>query len=150
MMAMVYDGINQKERLVALIQWTPEFSVGVERFDEQHKKLFELINELHGAIQQGRGPEALQGVLDSLADYAKTHFTEEEALMEKYHFPHLSAHRSEHKKLAAQVAKLQVWRKTSETLLSPVVMEFLLNWLANHIQKTDMRYKPFLNDIGVH
>jgi hemerythrin len=150
-MAMVYyDGKNQEERHMALIQWTPEFSVGVEKFDEQHKKLFSLINELHGAIQQGRGPETLQGVLSSLADYVKTHFTEEEALMEKYRFPHLSAHRSEHKKLAAQVAKLQVWRKTSDTLLSPVVMEFLLNWLSNHIQKTDMRYKPFLNDLGVH
>jgi hemerythrin len=135
---------------MALIQWTQEYSVGIEQFDDQHKRIFALINKLHDAITQGKGFEALRDVLDDLTDYTKTHFIDEETLMMKYRYPYLSAHRQEHKKLAAQVVKLQGWRKQSDTLLSPVVLEFLMNWLSNHILKTDMRYKSFLNDQGIH
>lgn len=134
---------------MALIQWNQEFSVGIGKFDEQHKSLFAVINDLHDALEQGRGNDMLKETLDKLAVYTKTHFAEEESLLEKYNYPYLSEHRREHEKLAAQVTKLQNWQKTNEILLTPVVMEFLIHWLSDHIYKIDKRYKQFLNDLGV-
>ncbi len=38
-----------------LIEWSDKLSTGTRMFDEQHKKLVAMINELHNAMKYGRG-----------------------------------------------------------------------------------------------
>jgi len=40
---------------MSLIEWSPAYSVKVKKFDDQHKKLIELINQLHDAMKAGQG-----------------------------------------------------------------------------------------------
>lgn len=42
------------EMWLALIAWNEKFSVRVSRFDEEHKQLTNLINQLHGAVKTGQ------------------------------------------------------------------------------------------------
>jgi hemerythrin len=44
---------------MAFINWTDELSVGVELFDNDHKKLVSLANSLHESITVGAQQAAL-------------------------------------------------------------------------------------------
>jgi hypothetical protein len=50
------------------ISWGQSLSVGVSQFDDQHKKLIDLINRLHEAMKTGNSKDALGDFLQSLAD----------------------------------------------------------------------------------
>jgi hemerythrin len=133
-----------------LMEWNDRMSVGVEIFDNEHKKLVGLLNTLFDAIQVGKGKEALAKILDELIDYTKNHFAHEEQLMTKHGYQDLSAHMKEHDDLAKQVLEVQrKYHAGSTSTLSMEVMNFLKNWLIKHIQGTDKKYGPFLKGKGI-
>ena len=134
---------------MALVTWSDEYSVKVRQFDEQHRKLFDMVNELHDAMREGKGSQVLNGVLDSLAAYTQAHFSAEERLMRLYDFPGFSSHKKAHDQLISQVLGFQEKAKTDPGTVTLGVMGFLKNWLVQHIQGEDMKYGPFLNGKGI-
>jgi len=133
-----------------LMEWNDRLSVGISQFDNEHKKLVSMINELFDAVQSGRGKESLGHILDGLIDYTKTHFANEEHYMEKFSYPDLKAHRTEHETLTKQVVDIQrKYHQGATAMLSMEVMTFLKNWLIKHIQGTDKKYGPFLATKGL-
>jgi len=131
-------------------QWKDSYSVKVMALDTQHKKLFDLINELHGAMSQGHGKDVAGDVLRRLIDYTVSHFSAEEKLMEKHNFPGLVAHRAEHKALTDKVLAFKKEFDAGQTNVTPQLMMFLQQWLKNHIQSVDQQYGDFMNAHGVH
>jgi len=133
----------------AHLAWTDAFSVNVKEMDVQHKKLFDLINELHEAMRGGKGKEAVGEVLMRLVQYAKTHLSDEEKLMQKHGYPGFSgqkiAHDNLRKRVADSVAKYETGKVTTVE-----IMNFLKDWLIRHIQGSDKKYGPFLNSKGVY
>ena len=119
------------------------------RSNEQHKKLVGFINELHDSFKSGRGNEVIGKILDGLVNYTKVHFSTEEKLMEKYLYPGYVRHKNEHDDLVKQVNDLQGKIKSGGMVVSLEVMQFLKNWLNNHILKSDKLYGPFLNKKGI-
>jgi hemerythrin len=133
------------------MEWTERLSVGVARFDDEHKKLVSLINALFEAVQAGRGREALGQTLDELIAYTRNHFVGEEAALKQYGYPDLESHHKEHEALTRQVIDIQrKYHAGASAMLSMEVMTFLKNWLVRHIQGTDQKYSRFLNDKGLH
>jgi len=59
---------------LAFIEWSDEFSVGVERYDGQHKRLIALLNELHEGMRARQGKEAVGRVLDGLVAYVRENY----------------------------------------------------------------------------
>lgn len=128
---------------MALIEWNEKLSVGVPEMDNQHKRLVAIINELNDAMKQGKGREALGKVLNNLITYVHTHFKSEEEFMRKVSFPELESHKAEHKKLTNEVEKFYNDFKDGKTILSVQIMNFLRNWLLDHIGKKDKAYGEF-------
>ncbi|HWR34236.1 MAG TPA: bacteriohemerythrin [Clostridia bacterium] len=92
------------ETAVALFEWTAKYSVGVERFDEEHKRLFNLMNKLHYAMRIAQERTVLEG---ALLDYTEQHFSAEETAMNIPGFPGAGAHKAEHDRLRSDAAALQ-------------------------------------------
>jgi hemerythrin len=134
---------------MALMEWSPAFSVKVKKFDDQHKKLVELVNQLHDAMRSGQGNAMLGVVLQQLISYTANHFSEEEKVMAANGYPDLAAHKVEHEKLVTQVLDLQKKFQAGSSMLTITVMNFLKDWLTNHIQGVDKKYGAFLNGKGV-
>jgi len=135
---------------MALFVWNDTYSVQVGTIDEQHKKLFNIINQLHEALGAGKGQATVKTILKELVDYTVTHFRAEEALLEKQAYPNLAVHRLEHKNLVDKIKKFQSEYETGQLGMAVQVMNFLQDWLKSHILKTDKQYSPFLNSKGVH
>jgi len=134
---------------MALIEWHPGLSVKVNKLDDQHKKLVDLINQLHDAMKSGEGNMILGTALQSLIGYTKTHFTEEIALMRAHGYPELARHQAEHTAFVKQVQEFQNKFQSGDALLTLSTLSFLKEWLVKHIQGEDKKYGPFLNSKGI-
>jgi hemerythrin len=132
-----------------LINWNDNLSVNIKEIDEQHKKLIDMVNNLHSAMGSGKGKEVMGKVLTGLVDYTKTHFAAEERLMERHAYAGYVNHKSQHDALTKQVIDLHAKFQESKTVVTVEVMNFLKDWLTNHIQNTDKKYSPFLNGKGI-
>ena len=134
--------------LDVLIPWTEALSVGVDKMNDEHKVLVGLVNQLYAALKQGKAREALGGILDELIDYTRVHFSDEESLLKLYRYPGLEEQEQAHRRLVAKAEDLQQ-RYQAGASLGVDVMNFLRDWLTNHIQKMDKRYGTFLREHGV-
>ena len=63
-----------------VIQWSNQYSVGIDLLDADHKVLISLINQIDEAIRSSEPVELVRRVLDALLDYTDYHFSREEAL----------------------------------------------------------------------
>lgn len=135
---------------MALMAWNSNLSVNVQQFDTEHKKLIDLVNQLHDAMKGGRGKDAIGGVLKSLVDYTQRHFAAEEALMKMQGYPDFEAHKKEHNTLVLQVLDFKKAFEAGKAVLSQELLNFLRDWVASHIQSVDRKYGPYFNTKGIH
>ena len=134
---------------MALLNWDDSYSVSIRAFDEQHRHLFDLLNQLHDAMKAGKSSIVLGPVLQELVRYAATHFESEERIMRQHRYPMLSEHRKQHQELAAQVVDFEQKHRAGTVLLGLPLMEFLRSWLTHHIVESDCRYSGYLQSCGV-
>ncbi len=134
---------------MALANWRDEFSVNIAEIDEQHKKLFDYINEIHEAMRNKKTKEELGKILDKLTKYTVEHFRTEERYFDRYDYPRSKMHKLEHQVFIDKVGDFKADFEKGKLLLSLEVINFLKDWLINHIKGTDQAYSAFLNEKGI-
>jgi len=134
---------------MGIYEWSEKYSTGNSAMDAQHKKLFAYIQELHDAMQVGKGKDSLGKILDGLVEYTRIHFKAEEELLAKYAYAGLGEQKSEHERLTGVVVELTEKFKQGQSALSVTTSNFLKDWLANHILGTDLKYRDFLKSKGI-
>jgi hemerythrin-like metal-binding protein len=130
--------------------WNSKYSVGVKHLDGQHTVLFGLLNDLHAAMLKGEAQSMTGPLLRKLVDYTHTHFAAEEKMLAESKYPGLAEHKIKHRDLIKQVEDYASRFDRGEITLNLHLMNFLRDWLTNHIQKTDHEYGPWLNEHGMH
>ncbi len=128
---------------MALFEWTTAISVGITAIDDQHKKLISLINDVSDAMKARKAADVIGGVLQQLSDYTVHHFGNEEKAFEKFGYPDKDAHMAAHKVFVSKINELIERNNKGELGISISVLNFLMDWITNHIMKTDMQYVPF-------
>jgi len=135
---------------MALITWNSTYSVNVKEIDLQHQKLIALINQLHDGMKAGKGKEITGKILSDLADYTKFHFGYEEKFFDQTKYPDTMVHKRQHSDLVKQVVDYISKFQQGEVILTMELMNFLKDWLMNHIVATDKKYTSFLNSKGIN
>ena len=135
---------------MSVFEWREEFSVNIAEMDEQHKKLFGLINGLAQARNEGNDREATGKTIEGLIDYVKTHFDSEEKLLKEYDYTDYFDHRQAHIKLTIKVVEFQQRYVKNSLPVANELAEFLSLWLQGHIMGEDKRYGKYLNNKGIH
>jgi len=134
---------------MALLTWDSKFSVGVKPLDSQHTVLFGLLNDLHAAMLKGQAKSLTGPLLKRLVEYTHTHFKDEETMLTATRYPGLASHKAIHQALIKQVEEHAAQHDRGEISVNLQLLNFLRNWLTNHIQKVDHEYGPWLNEHGV-
>lgn len=128
---------------ISLLRWSDRYSVGNNDIDNDHRRLFEIINMLQEMQLTGDNAGQFAEVLSSLFDYSMYHFNREEEYMNQISYDEIEAHRNEHKKYIVKISTFNSdffsVRRPDET----DVIEFLTNWWTNHILKSDVKYELF-------
>ncbi|MBN2011531.1 hemerythrin family protein [candidate division KSB1 bacterium] len=134
---------------MAFFQWDPSYSVNIRQLDSDHKKLIDLVNTLHEAMKAGKAKDVLMAIFTDLETYTKTHFANEERLLEQHRFPGLIQQQMEHRMFVQKVAEQKkVFEETHISTAMPI-MNFLMEWLKKHILNSDKKYGAFLSQKGV-
>jgi len=131
------DGFKVSKRVVKL---TPDLLTGINAMDSQHSRLFDLIDQLGDALQNGRSEEALRKILPELADYTVMHFSEEERMMEERKIPGLDAHKLIHRAFVSKVQTTMADMASGKPVIATSLVNFLQDWLVQHIGGTDRKY----------
>jgi hemerythrin len=134
---------------MALLNWSTEYSVEVPTFDRQHKKLFDMLNELHDAMKAGKGSQVAPAILKRLVEYTREHFSEEESAMSRTRYPDFVNHKAEHDKLTAEVVKMVDDFDQGKIVLSMSLLDFLRDWLKTHILASDTKYSRHMKSAGI-
>jgi len=123
-----------------MFPWQAQYSVRIDEIDKQHKKLIGFINDLHAAMLRGEGRQTLQRIFADLIRYTEEHFSFEERLLRTRGYSELTGHHAQHENLKKQVYELRDRLSAGNATVTMETMQFLKNWLANHILGADMRY----------
>lgn len=136
-----------------IFKWKDSFCTGIEEIDAQHKRLFEIGSDLYDIAILDNGfdhYDELVQILNSLKDYTKYHFEYEEKLMKQYEFQLLEQHKIEHDKFIGKLVEVEsgnIDEKQKRTILD--MIDFVANWISNHILKSDFKYKSYFNEKGI-
>jgi hemerythrin len=138
-----------------LIIWTDNLSVGMKAFDDDHKRLIQIINELHYLVQEGKAEgqiplEEIEIQLHRLENYTRYHCACEEKLLAMTCYPKLAEHKLEHENLIAKIADMSERFKGS-TCPSDAeeLMNFAYEWVRDHISSTDKEYAEHLRSFDL-
>jgi len=131
-----------------IITWNDSYSVKVKEMDDQHKKLIDLINQLHDAMKVGKGKEVVGNVLNVMTDYTRRHFASEENLMRIHGYSGYEEQKKAHDHMVTQVVDMKT-KFENGSVHSQQVISFLKDWLIRHIQGMDQKYGSYFNSKGV-
>lgn len=134
---------------MALLTWTSTYSVKVDQMDEQHQKLFDMINEFYDSLGTQSNKELISNLVKGMKQYTILHFTEEEEMMKANNYPYLQEHQLEHAHFVAKVSEIEEKVNSGKLVISIELTNFLKNWIRTHIQKTDQRYTNYFVKQGI-
>ena len=121
-------------------EFTDEYKTGIDFIDEQHNKLFLIIDKAYSLTKNITETtcDELYSIIDRLTEYSKYHFKEEEAYMQEINYEHLEAQQRAHTAFIEHMKNVQKENfKDEETKHLCELTEYLLGWLVNHILKMD-------------
>lgn len=137
-----------------MFEWKEIYKVNIEEIDNQHKKLLEIGGRLTDLLKLKDDIDHYDEIiviLTELREYTEYHFSHEEKLLEKHGYEELKAHKRQHKTFVNKIVQLEnqdIDEKQKVIELS--MIEFIANWIENHILKTDHGYEEFLHENGVY
>ena len=135
---------------MALFTWKDSYSVSVEKFDDEHKKLVSLINDIHDATCKGQARESLGKAIDFLVEYVDFHFSNEEKVFQEIGYPEYEQHKAIHDAFRKKVEDYQTKFKSGDhSFLVTDIVDSLIDWLINHIKGVDKKYSDYLNSKGI-
>jgi len=128
------------DEIGGFVQWDDSLVTGHSMIDDDHRRLFGYIDELHDAMVKGAGAEAVATVVAQLADYTREHFGREEKMMALGGYAEREAHLAAHRDF---IAKVDDFRRRVDQRSGTVTIEiltFLRDWLLEHIAKVDKHF----------
>lgn len=126
------------------IVWTASLSVGVTEIDEQHQRLFTIIDELSNAKRDSLDRASILAILGQLVDYSDYHFRTEDNYMIENNYPLFLSHRKEHLAYIRKMGDLVNALERKDNSLSEDILEFLNNWWQTHITDSDLKYARYI------
>jgi len=128
-----------------LIEFDNSLKLGISEIDKQHQKWIGLINKLYDEIDnQEVTVYSVKKSIDDMPDYAATHFFHEIDCLKKYNYKELDSHINEHKNFLKSVEELKSKYKPGQSELAMEILNFMIDWVIEHIKKKDMKFKEVL------
>ncbi len=124
----------------SVLEWREEYSVGVRLIDEQHQNMFRMINDLVGSINAVPTTEQIAPILAGLVEYKQKHFATEEGYFRQFNFEGAEEHIAEHRKFNETLEQLKKKNEGDMIGLAFELVDFLEDWLINHLLNTDRKY----------
>ena len=123
-----------------MFQWNEKYSTGIQSIDNQHKEIFVYLNRLLDAMKLGQADKVIYQIIIELEKYSIVHFQKEEFFFQRFNYSETKEHIREHQFFIQKVASLKSELKAGKKALFIELLNFLKDWIENHILVTDKKY----------
>ena len=131
-----------------LLNWKPEYSLGIESVDSEHRQMIGMINDLHQAMDDNADRQTIEHFLGEIHAAISAHFALEEREMRKHHYSEFAAHKDDHEELLDQIRDLMdVFERDRETGFE-LLQQRLSAWFEVHFKSFDARLHGQLGSHG--
>lgn len=131
-----------------MMDWSTNFSVDFKEMDKQHKILISIINEAMGLIRiENCNFSTMYEVVTKMDDYMVEHFGYEEKIMLVYSYPEMEEHVRQHNQFRYDLNKFNIFDVTQPRQFIEEALDYLMNWLLEHIMKTDKHLGAYMNQL---
>jgi hemerythrin-like metal-binding protein len=120
------------------------YATGVERIDREHEGLTDLLNALNESFRAGRPGAVVLFRFDQLIAAVREHFENEEKMARDAAYPDADLHEAEHEFLLQQVDQYREQFAAGAVTMTESMLDFLRDWLRDHILISDRRLGRFL------
>jgi hemerythrin len=124
--------------------WNTRYNTGIQIIDEQHQELFQKAGLLRRLVVEEGDRALLEAKLEDFVACAGHHFATEESFMEKFGYPDLAQHRTEHVSMFGNLHELLTRFQASDQAVALMVPTFMDGWLKQHISGVDFEFVRFL------
>eukprot|EP01012_Entosiphon_sulcatum_P059320 TRINITY_DN836_c0_g1_i2.p1 TRINITY_DN836_c0_g1~~TRINITY_DN836_c0_g1_i2.p1 ORF type:complete len:712 (-),score=85.50 TRINITY_DN836_c0_g1_i2:367-2502(-) len=130
------------------IEWTEEYAVHIPLIDDQHRTLFDMIEQLRLAALRSDDRGEVGSVLKGLITYCVEHFDSEELVMQDIGYPVYKSHAAVHQQFTDRCIEW-VNAYAEGQLEVEYVVDYLTHWLVNHILHSDKKIEAFCNEHNI-
>lgn len=126
-----------------MYEMKPEYYIGIEMIDEEHKQLFKYADEAYELLNDEFTPDKydkIEAILIKLRDYTEKHFTDEENYMESINYKKLFTQKIQHQEFISKLDEfIDLHKSETEDQDKQIkdILEYLTEWLVNHILYVD-------------
>jgi hemerythrin len=117
--------------------------LGIQEIDEQHGQVIACLDQLHLSVGKERGFPSMLDALNTLNAFVENHFTYEEGLLRHYGYPKLDEHIEEHRKISAELARLNQHMFDAGDV-SKKLLGMVRTWINSHICVEDADFADFV------
>jgi len=122
-----------------LLNWKPEFSVGVDSVDFEHEQMISLINEIYDEMKLRKDADSIEQFMGDVHFAISAHFALEERLMREAGYAEYEAHKEDHEELLDQIRDLMDQFVSSPEQGFKLLQDGLSDWFEKHFATFDAR-----------
>ena len=124
-----------------MYEFKEEFLTGIEMIDREHKRLFEIAENLYQLKCREYVTDKydhIREILTELRDYTMTHFEHEEAYMKSISYKRMFSQLSQHDALRETICgwDLDAIDENQDEAIGDM-LNLITDWLVNHILNED-------------
>ena len=89
-----------------MFEMKPEYYIGIDMIDQEHKQLFDYASEAYELLQEEFTPDKydkIDAILEKLRDYTVKHFSDEEAYMESIQYKKIFTQKIQHQEFITKL-----------------------------------------------
>jgi hemerythrin len=135
------NGTNYKGVILMMVTWKEEYSIGVMEIDEQHKKLFEIVNRIQVLLSDEFITDKYDNIIEiinELKAYTIYHFKAEEEYMLKIGYKKFFSQKVSHKDFLEKMESIDLTQiDNDQNKYLNEILYFVCDWLVTHILKED-------------
>ena len=129
-----------------LFQWKEEYDLGLEKIDNQHRQMVDMLNRLYEAKKSDAVHQIIEETLNGLVSYVEIHFADEEAAMREANYPDLDQQRRQHLEMTDEVIRMRNLMLQGGEPATFELLNFMSEWLKEHISGSDQKFGVFMHD----
>lgn len=126
--------------MTAKLAWETKYSVHSAMIDAQHQAMFATINKLIDLLATVPTKAQVDEIMTALVAYKKFHFQTEEKLFAKYQWEGAAEHIAKHREFTVALDAMTTKFGDDSLSLAFALIDYLEDWLLNHILVEDQKY----------
>ncbi|PIT94377.1 hypothetical protein COT98_03945 [Candidatus Falkowbacteria bacterium CG10_big_fil_rev_8_21_14_0_10_39_9] len=130
-------------------KWSDDYVFNIKEIDDQHRYFVSLLDRVYDYFLESAPRSTQEIILDELVNYALIHFETEEKYFAEFNYEGAEDHKEAHRELKAKIMAFQDESKTGTADLSDDLIDFLEDWLIDHLAKMDRKYVECFHNHGL-